>query len=360
MKKVIIGIIAMLILIALVISNKKPEKTNGKPVVKIGVIIPLTGNTSQWGIAFKKGIDLALKETNLSEKYEYEVIIEDNAMDNKKTKAIINKLLMVDDVDVVLSTFSPPIQVINETIKDKDILFLGAKWNVTMSNNDNYFNYWFDLQNAVKKIEKFSINKGYNNIAVFCLNQTAYLKGEELLRGTSLNFIDTQFFNFGEKDFRTMINKVKDEEPDAYLILSFDPEYSIIIKQMQEEGINIENIDIIGIGTTEDVNIETINSIANGYFIDRKSVSNSFFDKYMSTYNEEPKYGAPFGYDMFKFVKDAYEKIGTKDLIKIRDFFNTSELSSAYGTVKVHGEENISIPIRLVHSKNGKIEIIEE
>lgn len=104
MKKLLVLLIAVTLAVGGYIFFLQGEKNdnNEKPVVKIGIILPLTGNTSNFGQAYKNGILLAEDNLNKNTKFTYKLIIEDSADNNKVLPAITRKLLDVDKVEAIL------------------------------------------------------------------------------------------------------------------------------------------------------------------------------------------------------------------------------------------------------------------
>ena len=76
----------MILALAACDNKKETKQTATKPVVKIGVSLPLTGDMSNIGEVLKGSVEIAkqdLSQRNL--KNDYRFIIEDNAMLSKLT-----------------------------------------------------------------------------------------------------------------------------------------------------------------------------------------------------------------------------------------------------------------------------------
>ena len=91
MKKWLLSLCVVLALVACKDEKKESAQTETKPVVKIGITLPLTGDMGSIGQVMKGAATLA--QMDIEEKalrYRYQFIIEDNAFESKK-KAVINQ-----------------------------------------------------------------------------------------------------------------------------------------------------------------------------------------------------------------------------------------------------------------------------
>jgi branched-chain amino acid transport system substrate-binding protein len=87
-------IMASLIIFSIGCSNKEEKE------IKIGAILPLTGDNASYGIALKKGMDLAIDEINekrINGK-KLDVVFEDSQSDPQKAVNAFNKLVNADKV----------------------------------------------------------------------------------------------------------------------------------------------------------------------------------------------------------------------------------------------------------------------
>ena len=103
-KKVIGWGMAALVVICVVGTNmyQHREQKSGKPVVKIGAILPLTGAMGFVGQTYKDLYEMRLSEIPENSKFKYQLIFEDDQLDAQKSLTAGQKLLSLDNVDVLL------------------------------------------------------------------------------------------------------------------------------------------------------------------------------------------------------------------------------------------------------------------
>jgi branched-chain amino acid transport system substrate-binding protein len=70
-----IGVIAVVAIGVLVYLNKKDKNEN---VVKVGVILPLTGDVATYGKSVQEGLDIAVDELGKNAKFKYELVYQDS------------------------------------------------------------------------------------------------------------------------------------------------------------------------------------------------------------------------------------------------------------------------------------------
>ncbi|MEK7390909.1 MAG: ABC transporter substrate-binding protein, partial [Patescibacteria group bacterium] len=107
MKKTLWAIIIIVIIVVLggiLFTKNSSNLQTDKTAIKVGVIIPLTGDLAIIGEELKKGIDLAISELQFKG-LNITAIYEDDRFDPKVTATAANKLLNIDKVNFAV-TFS--------------------------------------------------------------------------------------------------------------------------------------------------------------------------------------------------------------------------------------------------------------
>ena len=95
--------IVLVLMLALSISacDKKEETTNGKETIKIGAILQLSGSMALSGNTFKELYQLRIAEIPKNSKYNYELIIENDSFEARKT-VLASKKLIKDGKAVII------------------------------------------------------------------------------------------------------------------------------------------------------------------------------------------------------------------------------------------------------------------
>ena len=164
-KKLWLGIgaalFAVLVIIFIVIQPKKEPE-----VIKIGAILPLTGDASIYGSALKEGLDLALEEINTKGGIigkKVVVIYEDSQADPKVAVSAINKLINIDKVKIILGEMFSSVTLAIAPIAQKSQVVLISP-TVSAEAVPNVGDYIFSIYPSDAYDGKFLANFVYNEI----------------------------------------------------------------------------------------------------------------------------------------------------------------------------------------------------
>ena len=144
MKKLLVSILAALSLVAC-----DSEKSD-KPVVKIGVMLPLSGENAEFGENSRYAIDFAIQDHKDSP-IKFKVIIEDDMFTSAKAAVIANKFINVDKVDAVVSTFSHVGSVVSPIADKAKVLHISLSNAANIAEGDLNFTDWQLVDIAAKK-----------------------------------------------------------------------------------------------------------------------------------------------------------------------------------------------------------------
>lgn len=104
MKKIIGILFVILVIVGGIYFFKNKSTSNNNVGLKVGVILPLTGDLSITGEKMYQGVQLAQAEL---EKDGVKFVVEDSHSKPTDAVSAASKLLNVDKVDVIIGTYSP-------------------------------------------------------------------------------------------------------------------------------------------------------------------------------------------------------------------------------------------------------------
>ena len=132
-------------------------------IVKIGVIIPLTGEYADYGKNIQYALTIAKDEISKEKnKYHYELLYEDDQADPKMAVSAIKKLISVNHVKFIIGGFTSSSSVAIYPIaeENKVILFSPSSSTPKLSTNTPYFfRNWPSDEIQAKKFADYTFDE---------------------------------------------------------------------------------------------------------------------------------------------------------------------------------------------------------
>lgn len=306
-----LGIVVLIILAIIFFGIGGDKSPQSRPIIKIGVTLPLTGNVSRLGQSVKNAMELAQSQISKDTKYQYELIFEDDQFKPAIGASTANKLISIDNVSALISFGSPVGSVVSPIAEKAHITHVNdfASAATVAIGEYNFVHYtpaYEDSKVFIAELKKRDIKK-----IVFFGQQdnpgaTAIIDAfEKDIKNTDIQVLSTQKFNTGTRDFRTQISMVKNLNPEIYVLEASSPELEMLTMQLREADIKTP---ITSIETFEFS--DQLSLFEGMWYVNGADPMPWFVDLYRKAYNEEPKFGAPNGYDAVNLIVQATEAVG--------------------------------------------------
>lgn len=341
-------------LITLIGCSKKTEE------LKIGAIIPLTGNFASYGEPVRDGMLLAIEEINgkKNNTKPIRLVIEDDAGDPKTSVNAFNKLASIDKVPIVLGPLSSgcsmataPIAENNKVVQISTLAGIPA-----LSDAGDYV---FRIYPSSELGARFSANQAKsitkaNKYAILYMNnpfgQTARKIYEDAINNSGGKIVAVESFSDGDQDFRTQITKIKKENPEVLLCSAYWAEGSRILVQMQEskfivpvfgeDGWRGPIADIVG---ENGLKMLYFADIAFGPDFKDDEVMQSFIKSFENKYKKRASTYAATGYDAVYLAKKAIDEAGYQSE-SIKNTLYKIDFNGALGKLKYDSRgDNIGV-----------------
>ena len=243
---VMVALTAAIVIAAITFSGcveKKQEE------IKVGAILPLTGDLVAYGENIQKGIDLAVEEINGKggiDGANITVLYKDNEGIRDKAVSEMNEL--AGEVPVVIgAVVSANTVAICPIAEEKKIVLISPS--STSPKLSDYKNYVFRTVSSDKYQGRaladvvLDLKGGRAKVAVVYVDN-AYGDGlKEVFvksyREEGGNIVAVESFKEGDTDFKAILNRLKEKNPDAVVLIGYVKEGAAILKQAKEEGLNV-------------------------------------------------------------------------------------------------------------------------
>ena len=226
---------------------KKQTPVTEKEPIKIGVMVPLTGDAAVYGEASLNVLQIALNEINNAggingRKLEY--IIEDSKCNGKDGATSAQKLVNIDKVQVIIGGIcsSETISAVPIASTAKVVIVSPTASSPALTGISKYFfrTHPSDATQG-KVLAELAYKKGWRNIG-FISEQTDFVKGnyesfKKVFEDLGGKVLVNEEFQTGVLDFRSQLTKLKAANIDAlFLAPQTTASGEHILKQMKNLG----------------------------------------------------------------------------------------------------------------------------
>ncbi len=355
--KVILWIIAIIILLGLIwLGYSEKEPVVEGEVIKIGATLALSGNLAYIGEQELNGMNLAIEEINekggINGK-KIELIVEDNQGLPKEAVSGVNKLISLDEVDIIFSLFTH----ITSAIKDiawnnNKILFYASTLKDYAVENKYTFKDFFDFSNSGKKMAEIVNKLNYKEIAYLSVNDDACNEFDEYFKNNlneDVEIAKEEKFDSQARTLKTEILKLDLKNVDV--LATCDWRHSnIVMKDLKEMNL----IDVPTIQQNAPLPPESNTEEMRKLFLENKTIS-VWYGVSEKARNDKQK-------EFFEKYKDKFGLYPSPDVIYIYDniYIIAKTIERCNGIVdndcfaeNINGKEFEGVAEKIVFDENG-------
>ena len=345
-------------------SNQQEQKPQE---IKIGAVLPLTGQLGYIGQEEKKAFEMALKDFDEDTRKKFKLICADSKGMSKEGVTLFNKFISIDHTQIIITSLSAVTNsILPIAAKSDAVLFpITIQPNVT-DNKVNVFRIWPNsldewklLLDYIKKSELKYFGL-YYSAGDFGLMAKEYFQRELMETGKKLLY--AEMVKVGQTDVASLIVKHKYENIDAVLIICYPGDARNIVKKMRENKINVPILSYLTF--TYDFLRKSVAKEAEGTVFTCPSYSlhksqnvksREFAQEYLKLYNKEPNWNAAFSYDLMTFIIKALKdhKGSIKKEILIKELAKVKLFEGVTGTIRMKPNHDSEVSLELAVLRDG-------
>ena len=314
--------------------------TAAEPVVKIGYLLPLSGERSKYGAMFRNAASIRVDAFNAADNgFDIEILYEDTKSDPKESANVAAKFVDNGEIVAVLGDFSSGASMasgevlakagvaqLSQTASHPDYTKI-SKWqfrNITTQAQEGPFNASWIQSTGAKTAAVIAIQNDWGLSAAENFTKAFKAGGGKVEA--------EEFFNPGLRDFKSILTKIKRRNPDVVYLCMFDEEGASLLQQAKQ--LSIESALYSTSALYSPKMLELAGPAAEDLKLATTFVGNSpdpkvkaFVDAYKSRYGEEPSQFAAQAYDAVGIMMDAIKKAGGSkaDRAAVRDALATTK-----------------------------------
>lgn len=371
-KKAWIGVAVAVLLVLLVVGTLiflLPSRSRDR-ALKIGAILPLTGDSATYGTALKKGMDLALeldKQGGIDGR-PLTIIYEDDAGKPATGVSAFTKLVSADSVPMVIGAMFSAVTLAIAPVAERDRVVLlsptSSAVELTKAGDYIFRIYPSDTYDGIFLADFASTSLKARAVATIHLQVasisaiTQVFRHEFESRGGRITV--SEAYQEGDTDFRSQLLKASRDNPDLIFIPGYLKEMATLLRQAKELGLGAR---FLTISTFYDPKIlELAGNAAEGVLFsppafDPKSTSpemQRFVSAFQSKFGAEPDILAGYGYDAVNVAAVGLGRGGaTPDDIK-RNLYGIRDYPGVTGKTTFDSNGDVTKELRMLQVRNGQ------
>ena len=348
-------------------------------VVKIGVNYELSGVVASYGQDSVDGIKMAIDEVNAADGVlgkQVQLFVEDNKSDPAEATSIAEKLLSMEGISAGLGPatsgnfravipaameFGVPV-ISSSATADEDI---------TVDKDGNVREFVFrtcftDSFQGRVMADFASSNLGASKAIIFGDTASDYAQGlaknfKSFFQEKGGTIVDEVGYVAGDKDFNSVLTKIKGQEFDVLFVPGYYQEAGLIIKQARELGIMQPILGADGFDSPELASIAGPQNVNEVYFSNH--YSSLYEDAKVLQFIEDfkavnggraPSAFNAMGYDLGKYICDTIVRANSTNSRDVAAALATTESwSGVTGTCSVGPDHNVIKSAVVIKLENG-------
>ena len=345
-------------------------------LIRIGVITSLTGAEARFGQAQKYGYEMALDETNskgvLAKKIE--LIYQDDTSKPEVASLTVEKLADRADIVALMGAYSSSATFPASAVANRYQIPMLCPSAITDEITRQDYKWIFRVCAAASDygrmlVEFLSQVADAHRLAVVYENtqfgsSVARAALEQAPRA-GIKIVAYEAYDQGGTDFTPLLTRVKSEEPDAVLFVSYLADATLLMRQSKEIDLNPKVFTaggagfslpdfLKGAGDTAEYTISVTQWTPDAKW----TGSREWADRFRARFNYEPNYHSVQAYMSLVILADAIERAGSTERTAVRDAIKTSKLDSIFGPIHFNEVGQNEHQVAITQVLNGKFTTI--
>lgn len=324
-------ICVLVALLGFCVSCERTPKPTSNDVIKVGVILPLSGEVASYGNDCRDGILFARIYDSLNVEY----VFEDSKGDPKTAIAAFNKLTTMDKVDYVIGDmFSNTTLSIAPLAKKQQKLLVSPTASSKDISKDNIYalsvfpceSYESIMVADFVKARYSKVGVLYEKVSAAQTMRDAYISEFEPER-----IVFDEAFESSINSFLDIVYKIKNSGCESVYLITYTNNAIKFLSQMKEVGLSV---DLIGQSALYDPSLLVhLSDYRADFYLtgplfnmtNLDEMSKTFIEEYMTVYNKEPNQMSSQGYVAAVVANDLFGFVKSNDYSKDRilDYRNT-------------------------------------
>ncbi len=358
-----------------------PAVSFAQETIKVGIILPTTGEKAKFGEIEKKSFEMALEEINAAggaNGKKIEFVYEDDTGRPDVARSAAEKLITKDKVVMLGGGYgSSETFAIAGVAQQSGIPFLvatGSDDKITEMKWDYVFRINPPVSEYPKALESFLTDVVKPKTAAILYENTNFgSSGSKSFQKTcediGIKVVMSEGYQSGGGDFKPLLVKVKQANPDLVYMISYLMDASLLMNQSMELKLNPKlfvgggaGFTLPEFGQNAGKASQMVFSATLWYQTLPYPGAADYYNKFVKRYNMDTEYHGAEGYASAYVIADALKRAKAVTPDDVRESLAQTDMMTVFGPVKFVAYEKMAnqnkLPTYLVQWIDGKLEMV--
>ena len=371
-----------LVLVAIsVFAFMLPSQVAAADTIKVGIVLPLTGPQAKFGEIEKQSFDMALEEINGGggvKGMKLEFIMEDDTGRPEVGRSVVEKLITKDKVVMLGGGYSSSVTFgVAGVAQQNRVPFLintGSADKITEQGWDYIFRLNPPVSEYASGVETFLAEVVKPKDAVILHENSLFgTKGAKAFQKSceklGIKVLMTEGYEHGGIDFKPVLVKVKQLNPDLVYMISYIMDASLLMRQARELKLTPK----LFVGGAAGFTLPEFNQNAGkaaNYVVSATlwhqvlplPGAMDYFNRFKAKYNKDTEYHGAEAYAAAYVIKDVLSRAKSFSPEDIKQALSETKLMTVFGPVQFTSYDKKTNQNRLityvVQWQHGKLQLI--
>jgi branched-chain amino acid transport system substrate-binding protein len=344
-------------------------KADEQTSLKVGVILPLTGQSSYIGTSIKNGMDIAIQEFNARADKPFALSVKFSDTGGQAARVVTSWQSLMAQVSpqAFIAVQEGVKGLIPLAANDRRVLLAtSVPDNGIAGVNPWTFRFFINAKTDAGMMARYAVEKlDKKRFGIIYVNDSMGISYREsfteTVRQLGAEIVVEQAFGMADTEFRSQILRIMEANPDAVYLAGYGKSLSTIPIQLRESGVEAT---LLSVGTISqpDIMAAAGAAVEGCYYTTSEFFTfapatkelKAFVDAYQARFGQVPVFFEVFGYDSLRLLLHAAEQEGLKSESIRSALAATRKLPLAAGEVTVGNDGDVRFPIVVKMIKDGK------